>query len=707
MSTTTHRWRFFLAGGVTQVRMESAEDLRNLRSLDPTLWVALSCPVAGHAIDERTMALIDSDGDGRVRVAEILAAVDLVDRLIRDPADILGDPSRLPLACIRDDRDEARQVFASARSLLSSLGKADADEIAIGDLAQLPAIHARMPLNGDGVVPPGATNDLPLAELILEIVATFGGVPDRNGEQGVSAETVEAFFAACVERAAWHARALTERDALFPLGDETAAAAAATLAVAVRVDDFFARCKVAAFDARHLPALNGDEPGASPGARVADPADVAHLPLARIDPAGALPLTQGLNPAWAERMRLFREFALGPILGGDQSFLVEAEWLRVNQAVGPYLAWQAVPGGLAVRTLGADRVHALLAGDAKAQLLALIAADEAMRPEVESAACVEQVLRYYMHLGCLLRNFVNFSAFYGRREKAIFQAGTAYFDQRSCDLVLRVGDAGRHATMAGLAGMYLAYMECTRKSDGRCLTACVVVTDGDSDNLMIGRNGLFYDREGRDYDARITKIVDNPISLRQAFWSPYKKFIRAVEELVAKRATAADAESNTVVNGAAETTANADRAAPTKKAVDVGTVAAIGVAVGGISAAIGALLQAFFGLGVWMPLGVAGLVLLISGPSMLIAALKLRRRNLGPILDADGWAVNAKARINIPFGRSLTRLATLPPGASCDLDDPFGKKKARWPYVVAGVLILAMATFTAVVIWKNTLFLPS
>ena len=38
---------------------------------------------------------------------------------------------------------------------------------------------------------------------------------------------------------------------------------------------------------------------------------------------------------------------------------------------------------------------------------------------------------------------------------------------------------------------------------------------------------------------------------------------------------------------------------------------------------------------------------------MAIAWLKLRKRNLGPILDANGWAVNAKARMNVPFGGAL------------------------------------------------------
>ncbi len=111
-----------------------------------------------------------------------------------------------------------------------------------------------------------------------------------------------------------------------------------------------------------------------------------------------------------------------------------------------------------------------------------------------------------------------------------------------------------------------------------------------------------------------------------------------------------------------------------------------------MSAAMGAILQAFFGLGAWMPLGVVGVILLISGPSMIIAALKLRQRNLGPILDANGWAVNAKAKINIPFGASLTRLAVLPPGSHRDLKDPYAEDHSgRNKLIALGVFLLILA----------------
>jgi hypothetical protein len=213
---------------------------------------------------------------------------------------------------------------------------------------------------------------------------------------------------------------------------------------------------------------------------------------------------------------------------------------------------------------------------------------------------------------------------------------------------------------------------------------------------MVGRNGIFYDRKGRDWDATITKIVDNPISIRQAFWAPYKKLVRMVEDQVAKRAAAADAAASDKLGQTATTVAKVDQipvqpaAKPAEpRKLDIGVVAALGVAFGAIGTAFATLAAGIMKLYPWqIPLLVLAIILLISLPSVIIAWLKLRKRNLGPILDANGWAVNARAKVNVPFGGALTKVATLPPGSQRDLFDPFAEKKSPWPKILVLVAIL-------------------
>jgi hypothetical protein len=223
------------------------------------------------------------------------------------------------------------------------------------------------------------------------------------------------------------------------------------------------------------------------------------------------------------------------------------------------------------------------------------------------------------------------------------------------------------------------------------IAACF--TQGDSDYLFVGRHGVFYDRKGQDWDATITSIVDSPISIRQAFLSPYKKLLRMIEEQVAKRAAAAEAESNAKLAATAEKTANADKTLPAPpKKVDVGAVAAIGVAITGAISALTLILGYVFQLKAWQyPLVLLGMVVLVSGPSMLIAWLKLRQRTLGPILEGNGWAVNGRVMINIPFGTALTDLAVKPLGSKLSLEDPYEDKAAARQRCRTVVLLVLLA----------------
>ncbi len=106
------------------------------------------------------------------------------------------------------------------------------------------------------------------------------------------------------------------------------------------------------------------------------------------------------------------------------------------------------------------------------------------------------------------------------------------------------------------------------------------------------------------------------------------------------------------------------------------------------------MVTGLIGLKAWqIPLAIVGLLLVISGPSMVIAYFKLRKRNLAPLLDANGWAVNTRAIINIPFGASLTHLATLPPGAQRSFTDPFAEKKTSWRSYLFLVLLIGAVAF--------------
>ncbi len=703
-SSTGHTWRFFRTGGIEQVKLDTAADIQNLRKLDQKLWVALSCPVKGLEFDEKTLALIDTDNDGRVRVPEILAAVDLVLSAFHDPATIIKGGDTVQVSNIKNP-----VLLASVKQILANSGVGDSPTISLAQATDTAKIFGQTRFNGDGVITvDGTTGDV--KEALEATLTCLGSVPDRSGHAGVDTAKIEAFFAELAAYDAWQKKLEAESAVIMPLGDATPAALTALQAVRAKVEDYFARCRVAAYDARATGAVNRAESeylalAAKDMKITAD--ELAGFPLARVEAGKKLNLKHGINPAWQTAMNGFVEKVVHPILGNAVSEIGEEQWAAITAKLAPFEGWLNSKSGAAVEKLGLQTVRRLLASNAKAGLLALVAEDKALEPQINAIGQVERVIRYQRDLYHLLCNFVNFVNFYHPTELAIFQAGTLYLDSRACELCVKVADAGKHAALAGLAKSYLVYCDCTHQSSGEKMTIAAALTNGDGDNIMVGRNGIFYDRKGRDWDATVTKIIENPISIREAFWSPYKKFLRFIEEQVAKRAAAADAASTDKLAAAATTAVDTaatgkPAAAPAvKPKFEVGTVAALGVGLGAIGTLLGGFVAGFIGLGWWMPLGILGIILAISGPSMLIAALKLRQRNMGPILDANGWAINGRVKINIPFGAKLTEIATLPPGSELSLTDPYAERKVPWVTYFITIAVLSLGAYT-VYKWVQT-----
>ena len=683
---SSHTWKFFRAGGFDQVKLETGADLTNLDQLDQKLWVALACPTTGLEFDAKTFALIDTDKDGRIRAPELIAAVKWAGSKLKNPDDLVKGGDSVAFSAFNDATPEGKQLLASAKQICANLGKKEATAISLADASDANKIFVNTTFNGDGVIIPESASDDATKAVIADIAVCLGTVPDRSGKPGIDQAKADAFFAEAAAFDVWNKKADADKASILPAGDATAAAAAAVKAIKAKVDDYFGRCRLAAFDPRAIALLNRKEEeylAIAAKDMSITAAEIAGFPLAPVAAGKALPLSGAVNPAHAAAVATLQANAVKPLLGGKAE-LTEADWTALQAKLGVFECWNAAKAGAPVEKLGLKRVREILGSKAKDNVNTLLAKDKALEPEATSIANVEKLCRFVRDLYLLCINFVNFKDLYDGGEPSIFQCGTLYLDQRSCNLCLTVEDAGKHASMAGLAGAYLAYCDCVRKGTGEKMSIVAIFSQGDDDNLMIGRNGIFYDRKGRDYDATITKILSNPISLRQAFWAPYKKLVRMIEEQIAKRAAAADADANAKLAKTAEATAQADKAKPAEpKKVDVGTVAAMGVAFSALSAVAVGLLGLFKGIAPWqLPLIIIAIMLLISVPSLILAFMKLRKRNLGPILDANGWAVNAKAKVNVPFGTSLTGIAKLPPGSSVDISDRYAQKSSAWPKIL-------------------------
>ena len=508
-----YKWSFANVGGVTRVRIKSAEDVRHLGELDKKMWTVLSCPVNGLEISSDSLRLMDQDGDGQLRLKEVVATADWLCATLQNPQSLFEQSDVIKIENIAD---EGIRVISDK---LQKDGK-----VALADVqAAIDAIAIETP-------------EMPAAPFEADVIA--------------------AYKAKSPEYAAYF-----EQEKLQKLG---------------------------------LASIPEDAP----------------------------------KPGMTEKK--FIEM-------GDQISKWESEVESIKSKVESEMA--------------------------------------AAKAEFEP---LRKLLLLHRDFYRLLRNFVTLEDFYDNDEKTVasFLAGTLILDQRACKLCIRVNDLAKHDSQAPLSGMYLLYCNCENKKTGKKLQIVAAMTQGEIKNLSVGKNGIFYDNDGLDYDATVFKIIENPISLRQAFWNPYRKMAKWVEDKINK--SAAEKDAKTFDDMTAKVATAADPNAEKKSAFDIakfaGIFAAIGMALGMIGTALASVAKGWISLTWWQQIIVfVCILLIISGPSMIMAWMKLRRRNLAPVLNANGWAINADSIISVPFGLKLTEQVRFPFTKNPAKKNPAGK----------------------------------
>ena len=524
-NTTGYCWRFFKQSGLKQVKLENGEDLKHLNELDQKLWTVLAASNSGLRFDARTLELLDTDGDGRVRVPEVLAAISFL------------ESRGVDLDSLFKENPEDAQRLADISEKLADLAKVE------------------------------PTDD---------------------------------------EKAAMKAweEAPSNDAAILPLKDATADANAALAAVESLLDEFF------------LP-----------------PADA---PLVMEGPESALPLKGNLNPKYADAIAAFVEKAVKPVFG-EIDELKRTDYAKVKAAFGPYRAWVAS--------------KPVMNAGAKATLV-----DE------------EREVRYRMNLAAYLQNYVNQAHLYDFSKGAIYLTGTLFIDGRELRLCFHVDDEGAHAALAEKSDCCILYLKLTRKGAAATRNICAVVTAGRTIPLYVGRNGIFYDRDGNAWDATVTRVVMSQVSLREAFWAPWRKIGEMIGEQVKKFVGDTQTKSaggvTKAIDGVGANAASKTEGKPADSSANgaalASSVAALGIGIGMVGAAFAGLVGLVSGVAWWkIAIGVLLVILAVSLPSVILAWFKLRRRDLGAVLNACGWAVNRPLRFSQRLARQFTRRACL------------------------------------------------
>lgn len=713
--------------GLDQALLTGDAEWTGLSRLDPKLWMAMSCPVRGLEFDPQTLELLDADNDGRIRAKEILNAVDWVCRRVTHPSQLRQRRPDLPLDILRDDTPEGRELLAAAHLVLEKTRAENKNSVSRAQVSAALSAAAGYAFNGDGVIPVASVDkqDTAVAAFITTGLTVVGGMRDDSGAPGLDAKLAEVFRKNLQGIRQWRQKT---RQADLPLGNDTAEAWSLLQRLGPKLDDYFARCRMAAFAPQALAALNEENELNTQDTREAEifsMENLARRPLARVAAGRSLNLTEGINPAWEKDIRSFRRLfaSMLPQASADtgQGLQMDEEgWHAIRNRFAPYAALLAEkpsfphapenagqasapdlpslaaapadddlgraflpldPEDVADR-LSDEALDELLSPDTEKAFAAYVARDLAA-PRMDALRALEKLILLHANLYTLLMNFVSFADFYEPGNKAIFLAGTLYIDSRSCSLCVHVEDVDAHMRLAAQSHLCLLYCQCSRKDENgqeQTITIAAALTAGTADDLIKGRHGVFVDNAGRVWDSTLLRVVRNPISLREAMWAPYVRFAalmgEQLQKLVSTKDTAIANASSKMAGSLADGKAEAPKTTTVRPPFDIaksaGIFAAVSVGISMVSASFTYIAKSLFSLGWWWPMALFVIFAAISGLSLIMAWFKLRRRSLGPLLDASGWAVNTGAPINLTLGKTLTAVGEMPPGAQRSLDDPYG-----------------------------------
>ena len=350
------------------------------------------------------------------------------------------------------------------------------------------------------------------------------------------------------------------------------------------------------------------------------------MPLVTEAPDVALPLKDHLNPKYLEAVVAFADKVVAPLLG-ERETLSRLDWKAVKGSFAAYRAWVA------------------------AKPVMNAAAKAALDDE-------ERVLRYKLHIVEFLENFVNMKRLYHVDSLAIFQTGTLRIDAKEMNLCFDVDSEAAHSALAAKSNCCILYLKLTRPAEKAERSVCAVVTAGRVAGLYVGRNGVFCDRDGKYWEAVVTRIVESQVSLAEAFWAPWKKMgegiAAAVKKFLGERQAKGEAAAQSALSAQPPSEGQNSQAG----AAMASSVAAIGIGIGMIGAAFASVMAVVSSMAWWQILvGIAAIVVAVSLPSVILAWFKLRRRDIGAILNASGWAVNRQMRFSVKRARAFTRLA--------------------------------------------------
>jgi hypothetical protein len=374
-----------------------------------------------------------------------------------------------------------------------------------------------------------------------------------------------------------------------------------------------------------------------------------------------LPWEECLPGPWQQDLQELWQY-----IDADESYLTPAQWAELKTAAATYQKHIESLSAEPVASLGENVLREIeLEGLDKLSQRCLD--DAALAPLFQRLQDLEKIALLQRDLLRFARSFISLTDLYTAKPEGLFDQGELIMGGWRYGLCLHVDDPKKHAKLAKASHVFLLYITATRKETEQTLQRQLVVpvTNGDEDEYYVGRPGLFIDVDGKEFATVVNQVVAHPIAMRKALQRPFIKMGQFIAQQIEKWSANSDKAFDAELSKLAKSSKQSDATSGANSGNGMAQLLmGGGVALAALSSAFAFVVHQLSSMGPQkFLLGVTSLLALVLVPTALITWLQLRKRNLALVLEAGGWAINDRLKLDAYLSDRLTRQPNYPKGS--------------------------------------------
>ena len=639
-------------GGSFQLDIRSTEDLEALEIMDEAFWMSTSAPVFGLNCDKELIEILDTNKNGRILSSDIRNSTKQLLTLLKNKDNINNRSNVLGLNDLDDSNEEGKLLKDSIAEILKNLKLPEDHQLTLKELRNDKDILCNGLTNGDGIIPPNRVEDPEVKLLIEDVMQCLGGLEDVNGNSGIGSDKLKSFLELAKKYIAWKDSGEFSPE-ILPLHEKTAEAFEIFSEIKPKVDEYFQLCELKKYN-KDMKRIQQEPESPDFIYECSENIEdyLQHSPLAVINESPMLRLTESINPHFANLVRKLQEQILDEFLARPVMEVYKSDWQRVCDIFKPYENWLQSSNGIEVKAVEENRLRKYTNGEIPAKLQSMIDEDMKLGEKLKVRRKLEEIIILQQNIIDFCNNFVSFPNLYDPEKRAIFEVGYLVIDGRIFNFNLPVEDVKQHSNTAKRSGIFLLYLEVTGSKEDKTFYICTPVTSRKIGLLDVDKRGVLFDLNGKEWDAKVVKVIQNPVSLTEAVLAPFRKISRMLMDAIDKISSDTEKE---LENKFKKTTTNIQKdltkAQPAAKDKSSSATARDLMMTGSFTfAALGssfAYISGTFAKLDWeqgqLAFGIAMMVIVL--PILIISSIKLYRRNMSSILEASGWAMNARMRL--------------------------------------------------------------